>query len=141
LIQLSTGETVLSFQSQENRTNGSSHEYSNMQVYISDKNIKNFSKKSTPFPYLSSTSQALWNSLCQTTDSSVVAVSSISGLSENNGIWSITGKLLYPMESSKIFDKNRDWAKVPLFLLEPNLKLLLMSNQCGITTVCIFSLR
>lgn len=111
LIQLSSGETVLAFQSQEDRTNGSSHEYANMQVYIGDENAKDFSRKSTPFPSIASDAQALWNSLCQSSDSTILAVSSLSGLSENNGIWSITGKIMQPMESQKINNKNRDWTK------------------------------
>lgn len=117
LIQLASGETVLAFQSQEGRTNGSSHEYANMQVYIGDDSAKDFSRKSTPFPTLALTSQALWNSLSQVSDSTVTAIASLSGLSADNGVWSATGRILRPMESPLAETGNRDWTKaVPLFI-------------------------
>ena len=116
LIQLTSKETVLAFQSQEGRT-GSSHEYSIMQVYIGDEGAKNFSRKSTPFPYLTSSAQALWNSIHQIDDSTVVAVSSLSGLAENNGIWSVKGKIIQPMESVEKQSGEEGWSKpIPVFI-------------------------
>lgn len=93
LIQLNTGETVLSVQSTEGRQSHKDHKYSNLQVYVGDASAKNFAQKTTPFPDLPAGARALWNSLCQTDDDTLIAVASLGGLPEKNGIWIATAKI------------------------------------------------
>ena len=109
LIQLDTKETILSIQSAEGRQNTHTHTNSIMQVYIGDEEAKNFSRKSTPFPNIPSAGNALWNALCQTSDSTIAAISSLSRLAEKNGVWSVTGKIIKPMESCKIEANKEKW--------------------------------
>ncbi|MDF9833204.1 hypothetical protein M2103_001426 [Ereboglobus sp. PH5-5] len=92
LIQLSTGETVLSVQSTENRRN-EAHKFANLHVYVGDDSAKNFANKSTPFPDLPENAAALWNSLCQVDDDALVAVATINGLPRDNGIWIATARI------------------------------------------------
>jgi hypothetical protein len=49
--------------------------------------------KTTPFPDLPEAACALWGSLCQTDDDTLIAVSDINGLPEKNGIWIVTAKI------------------------------------------------
>jgi hypothetical protein len=99
LIQLLSGETLLSFQSGEGRDTPYTHTYANMQVYIGTDEAKDFSRKSSPFPLLPATAQALWSSLCQTSDTTVMAVSSLGGMgSGNNGVWTATGHIVRPLD-------------------------------------------
>lgn len=93
LIQLNNGTTLLSVQSSENR-NGTNEKFANLQVYIGDENARNFSNPSTPFPMLAPQAHALWNSLCQINDSTIMAVSSLGGLDKENGIWTVIGKII-----------------------------------------------
>ncbi len=109
LIQLSGKETLLSVQSTEGRNTPWTHDHSIMQVYIGDSEAKNFSRKSTPFAFLPASANALWNALCQVNDSTVMAVSSIGGLSENNGIWTASGKIIRPMEIQEKQPGSREW--------------------------------
>lgn len=97
LIQLNTGETVLSIQSSENRTSG---DQAVMQVYIGDREAKNFERPSTPFPFLAEDANALWNALCQINDSTIAAVSSFGRQAPNDGIWTTEGKIIQPLVSS-----------------------------------------
>ncbi|MDR0540878.1 MAG: hypothetical protein LBH19_01555, partial [Dysgonamonadaceae bacterium] len=98
LIQLHTKETVLSFQSGEGRNTPETHTYANMQVYIGNDEAKDFSRKSTPFAWLPSNGQALWSSLCQTSDTTVMAVSAIGGLADQSGVWTSTGRIIKPLD-------------------------------------------
>ncbi|MDR1809376.1 MAG: T9SS type A sorting domain-containing protein [Prevotella sp.] len=99
LIQLHSGETLLSFQSGEGRNTPDTHTYANMQVYIGSNEAKDFSRKSSPFPLLPAEAQALWSSLCQISDTTVMAVSSLGGMgSGNNGIWTATGHIVRPLD-------------------------------------------
>lgn len=92
LIQLTNGKTLLSIQSSEGRK-GTNEKYANIQVYTGDENARNFANPTTPFPTLLPQAHALWNSLCQINDSTVMAVSSLGGLENENGIWTVTGKI------------------------------------------------
>ena len=98
LIQLHSGETLLSVQSAERRNPENTHRRANMQIYIGTDEAKDFSQKSTPFPSLPDGGSALWSSLCQTSDTTVMAVSSLSGLPNQNGVWTVTGHIIKPME-------------------------------------------
>lgn len=92
LIQLKNGATLLAVQSSESR-NGTTEKYANLRVYVGDENARNFSSPTTPYPTLPPQAHALWNSLCQINDSTVMAVSSLGGLEQENGIWTVTGKI------------------------------------------------
>lgn len=110
LIQLSTGETLLSIQSGEGRISPSSLDHALMQVYVGENTAQNFLCKSTPFPFLeNSSANVLWNSLCQINDSTVMAVSSISNLSINNGIWTVTGRIMKPLQTAEFKTGTQKW--------------------------------
>jgi hypothetical protein len=119
LIQLHNKETVLSVQSGEGRQTPGTLDHANMQVYIGDAEAKNFARKSTPFPDLPLEARALWCSVCQIDNSTVMAVASIEGLEQNNGIWTSTGRIVYsqPDGIEKI-----NYKKEPLTLLPSVLK-------------------
>ncbi len=93
LIRLENGTTLLSVQSSEGRR-GTNERYANMQVYVGDSEARNFSNPTTPFATLAPQANALWNSLCQIDDSTVMAVSSLGGSGDENGIWTVTGKII-----------------------------------------------
>lgn len=93
LIQLGKSHTVLSIQSTEGRK-GRDHRYANMQVYVGDKDARNFRNRTTPMPQLSANGSALWNSICAIDSRHVIAVMSVSGAPDGkNGIWSVVGEL------------------------------------------------
>ena len=93
LIQLGKSHTILSIQSTEGRK-GRDHQYANMQVYVGDKDARNFRNRTTPMPQLSANGSALWNSICAIDSRHVIAVMSVSGASDGkNGKWSVVGEL------------------------------------------------
>ena len=93
LIQLGKSHTILSIQSTEGRK-GRDHRYANMQVYVGDKDARNFRNHTTPMPQLSANGSALWNSICAIDSRHIIAVMSVSGASDGkNGIWSVVGEL------------------------------------------------
>lgn len=98
LIQRTDKTTLLSIQSSEDRENS---DCAVMQVYIGNEEARNFSRKSTPFPWLPARANALWNTLCQIADSTLLAVTSVGGLERNNGIWTATGRLMEPLFSER----------------------------------------
>ncbi|MDR2674877.1 MAG: family 43 glycosylhydrolase [Opitutaceae bacterium] len=95
LIQLNTGETLLSVQSNEGRVRVPERKglCANLRVYIGDAGAKNFANPATPFPDLPQSVHALWNSLCQIDNDTVIAVSTVSGLPRENGIYIATAKI------------------------------------------------
>lgn len=101
LIQLHSGETLLSFQSGEGRKSQGTLDHSLMQVYVGDDNAKDFCCKSTPFPFpFNKNACTLWCALEQTDSLTVMATASISKLKDKNGIWTSTGRIYRPMKSS-----------------------------------------
>ena len=93
LIRLGDRHTLLSIQSTEGRK-GSNHKFANMQVYVGDKNARNFRNRSTPLPGLNENGSALWNSLIQIDSTTVMAVMSVVGMERGkNGIWTVKGKI------------------------------------------------
>ncbi|MBQ4532412.1 MAG: exo-alpha-sialidase [Alistipes sp.] len=93
LIQLGKSHTILSVQSTEGRK-GHDHRYANMQVYVGDKDARNFRNRTTPMPQLSDNGSALWNSICAIDSKRIIAVMSVSGAPDGkNGIWSVVGEL------------------------------------------------
>jgi hypothetical protein len=91
LIRLGESHTLLSIQSTEGRS-GTNERKANMQVYVGDKDARNFRNCSTPMPSLPQNGNALWNSLCQIDDQHVIAIMSVSGV-KPGGIWSVIGKI------------------------------------------------
>ncbi|MDP4208720.1 MAG: T9SS type A sorting domain-containing protein [Bacteroidota bacterium] len=101
LIQLPSGETVLSFQSTEGRASNADN-VSIMQVYVGNENAQNFTNKSTPFPNIPANGNAMWNSLTVINDSTIMAVSSVNtGGTSQNGIWTVKGKIVHASPGSQ----------------------------------------
>jgi hypothetical protein len=93
LIRLGEKHTLLSIQSTEERK-GDNERYANIQVYVGDKNARNFKNRSTPVPKLPANAQALWNSITMLDKDTVIAVMSIYGFKKGqNGIWTIKGEV------------------------------------------------
>ena len=93
LIRLGENHTLLSIQSTEGRK-GRGHKFANMQVYVGDKNARNFCNRSTPLPNLHEDGSALWNSLCQIDEQTVIAVMSVRGMEQGkNGVWTVKGAI------------------------------------------------
>ncbi len=90
LRQLSTGETILSYQSTEGRqTNKDNNAI--MRVAIGDHEAKKFDHVSTPFT-MPEGYHALWNSLCVLKADTIVALTSTNGYSRDRSeIWMIKG--------------------------------------------------
>ena len=94
LIRLGEKHTLLSVQSTEDRKGGS-HHYSNMQVYVGDRNARNFRNRTTPLPNLPIDGHALWNSLAQIDERTVIAVMTVRGVEQGgNGVWTVKGKIV-----------------------------------------------
>ncbi len=91
LRQLSTGETLLSYQGTEGRVN--QMKYAEMKVVVGDSEARNFGSKSTPFIMPPGTS-CLWNSLAVLDDDTIVALTSTSAYGGSSGIWMIKGHLI-----------------------------------------------
>ena len=93
LIRLGEKHTLLSIQSTEGRK-GKDHKFANMQVYVGNKNARNFCNRTTPLPNLNENGSALWNSLAQIDDKRVIAVMSVRGKERGkNGIWTVIGNI------------------------------------------------
>ena len=93
LIALGRNHTLLSIQSTEGRK-GRNKRFANMQVYVGDKDARNFRNRSTPLPNLPENGSALWNSLTQLDDETVIAVMSVGGMERGKGgVWTVKGKI------------------------------------------------
>lgn len=93
LINLGKNHKLLSIQSTEGRK-GENERFANMQVYVGDKNARNFKNPTTPIPNLPENAHALWNSITQLDKDTIIAIMSINGFkSRQNGIWTIKGKI------------------------------------------------
>lgn len=94
LIRLGKKHTLLSIQSTENRQ-GRDHKFANMQVYVGNRDARNFRNRTTPLPQLDENGHALWNSLAQIDDKHVIAVMSVGGLDRGqNGVWTVVGEVV-----------------------------------------------
>lgn len=89
LRQLHNGQTILSYQSTQNRANNG--DLACMQVAVGDANGKNFKNVSTPF-FVPLNKHGLWNSLCVLHDDTVIALTSTDAYG-SNAIWMIKGHL------------------------------------------------
>lgn len=94
LAQLSSGETLLSYQGTEDRA-GSQMRYADMKVVIGDENGNNFKHKTVPFQIPADRS-ALWNSISVLTGDVVLALTSTNGFSKsgNTEVWMIKGAVI-----------------------------------------------
>jgi len=92
LRQLKTGQTILSYQGTEGRTN--SVDFAEMKVVIGDNQARNFTKKTAPFA-IAANKSGLWNSLAVLSDNTIIALTSTNSYSSGNTeIWMIKGHLI-----------------------------------------------
>lgn len=89
--QLSTGETILSYQGTEGRTNDMN--FADMKVVIGNDQAINFQSKSVPF-LIPANKSCLWNSLTVLNDDTVIAVTSTNAYADRTEIWMIKGKVV-----------------------------------------------
>ncbi|MFV0391787.1 MAG: sugar-binding protein [Paludibacteraceae bacterium] len=94
--KLPWGETVASFQSNENRAS-SNFQYADMHVLVGDERARNFKAKTTPFA-LQNDKHAIWNSVSVIDTGVVVALGSIGVPNGINDIVMIKG---YPIRQAK----------------------------------------
>lgn len=93
LRQLSTGETILSYQSTEGRKTNRDHN-AVMQMAIGSADARNFYKVPSPF-VVPEGFHALWNALCVLQDDTVVALTSTNAFSGSRPeIWMIKGYVI-----------------------------------------------
>ena len=66
-----------------------------MQVYVGDRSARHFRNRSTPLPNLPMDGNALWNSLAQIDEQTVIAVMTVRGVEQGgNGVWTVKGKIV-----------------------------------------------
>jgi hypothetical protein len=90
LRQLSTGETLLSYQGTEGRPNRL--HCADMKVWVGDENGRNFAGPSIPF-VIPKNRSALWNSLCVLRDDTIIALTSTNAFAGKSEVWMIKGRL------------------------------------------------
>ncbi|MDD7886279.1 sugar-binding protein [Flavivirga sp. 57AJ16] len=100
LRQLSTGETILSYQGTENR-NGNDLSNSVMKVTIGDDKAYDFTKKTEPFN-IPLNASGLWNSIAVTNNDTVIAVTSTSAFSPTSSseVWMTKGYVIPEIEAT-----------------------------------------
>lgn len=121
LRQLKTGQTILSYQGTEERTNNIS--FAEMKVVIGDTHAKNFTRKTSPF-VIAANKSGLWNSLAVLSDNTVIALTSTNSYSTGNTeIWMIKGHVIPELTAGKekiTVDGNADessWiTSLPVFI-------------------------
>ena len=92
LRQLKTGQTILSYQGTEGRTNNI--KFAEMKVVIGDNTAKNFTCKTSPFA-IATNKSGLWNSLAVLSDNTIIALTSTNSYSKGNTeIWMIKGHVI-----------------------------------------------
>ncbi len=96
-LKLPNGETLISYQSNENRNND--WEYSTMEVAIGDKTASNFDRTTQPFN-VPLNKEAKWNSLALWDNNTVVAFASTNFKSTQVAPWLIKGYII-PQQSLK----------------------------------------
>jgi hypothetical protein len=96
LRRLPWGETVASFQSNENRTSGDL-QYFDMQVLVGDDRARNFKAKSAPFSLDEQDRHSIWNSVSVIDTGIVVALGSIGQANRSNDAIMMKG---YPIRQA-----------------------------------------
>lgn len=94
LAQLSSGETLLSYQGTEGRP-GNNLGNADMKVVIGDERAYNFDRKTVPF-IIEEDKSALWNSIAVLEDDSVIALTTTNAFSNSNAseVWMIKGYVI-----------------------------------------------
>lgn len=131
LLKLPTGETVISYQTNENRD--PDWELSTMEVAIGDKTARNFGKRTQPFD-VPLGKEAKWNSLALWNNHTVVAVSSTNFASEHPAPYIIKGYII-----PEIINTSKDANSYPIFIGskgETNLRADISDNQESLTIKC-----
>ena len=119
LGQLSTGETLLSYQGTEGRPSNEMR-YADMKVTIGSAEGYKFNRKTTPF-IIPGDKSCLWNSIAVTRGDTVIALTSTNAFSENREVWMIKGYLisaLKAIESTISVDNAQnepEWKKFQVF--------------------------
>lgn len=98
LIQLPQGETLISYQTNQNRS--SDIRYSTMEVAIGDSLARNFGKRSYPF-HVPLDKEANWNSLAHWDNHTVVALSSTNFDSDQVAPYFIKGYIIPEVKADK----------------------------------------
>lgn len=94
MIRLPHGETMISYQTNENRA--SDWERSTMEVAVGDSAAQNFHKRSQPFP-VPLNKEAKWNSLALWDSKTIVALTSSNFNSSEIAPWLIKGHIIPPI--------------------------------------------
>jgi hypothetical protein len=94
-LKLPNGETLISYQSTENRKDD--WLLSTMEVAIGNSEARQFAKETRPFP-VPPDKEAKWNSLALWDDTTVVALASSNFESEEVAPWLIKGHLIAPLD-------------------------------------------
>lgn len=130
LLQLPTGETLLSYQSDEGRKTGARLKV--MQVAVGDKNARHFERITQPFNLLED-QYSMWNSLAMWDDKTVVALGEVK-LENVAAPMLIQGHIL-----SDITLKNRKIMDYPIFVgskTEANVQVGLGIDSCSLYVKC-----
>ncbi|MBE7175868.1 MAG: exo-alpha-sialidase [Mucilaginibacter polytrichastri] len=92
--QLSTGETILSYQSTEGRGTNDMDKSARMMVAVGNSSARDFAGQSDPFRIPEGVS-GLWNSLCVLPDDTIIALTSTRAYSPSGQmeVWMIKGRL------------------------------------------------
>ncbi|WP_407425844.1 sialidase family protein [Arcticibacter sp.] len=133
LIQLPNGETLLSYQTNENRAHD--WELSTMEVAIGNNRARNFRRKTRPFD-LPLDKQAKWNSIALWDERTVVALSASNVGSDYIAPWLIKGHMVSDIYLDRSHAENRVFvgAKGPA-----NLRAKILETSEGIAIKCIVS--
>ncbi|RZM22756.1 MAG: hypothetical protein EOO88_28415, partial [Pedobacter sp.] len=114
LRQLGTGETILSYQGTEGRTN--KMQFADMKVVVGDEQARNFGRKTTPF-VIPANKSCLWNSLTVLDDNTIIAVTATNAYADRSEIWMIKGRLL-PKAKQSVMKKDSIFLADPTIFLD-----------------------
>lgn len=131
LLVLPTGETVISYQTNENRDKD--WELSTMEVAVGDKTARNFNRRTRPFE-VPLDKEAKWNSIALWDENTIVAVASSNFNSKHVAPWIIKG---YIIPDLKITDEKIN--SYPIFIGsegETNLRAGLSADKDNIWIEC-----
>ncbi|WP_181304533.1 sugar-binding protein [Rufibacter sp. XAAS-G3-1] len=98
--QLRNGETIMSYQGTENRTNSINN--AEMKVVLGNDQAKDFNRKTVPF-VLPGNVNGLWNSVSVLEDNTVIALTGTKAYSSNNSteVWMIKGRVIPELSAEK----------------------------------------
>jgi len=108
LLKLPKGETLISYQTNENRA--SDWEYATMEVAVGDKEARNFGKRTRPFD-VPLDKEAKWNSLALWDENTVVAFASSNFRSKFIAPWLIKGYIITELQAPA-----KDITTYPIFI-------------------------